>query len=119
VLGRHDSTGRTYDIGGHEQLTYRRMMEVVATMTARRRLITPVPVLSPRLSSVWLRLVTDVDLPTARALVDSMVNEVVVQDRAIETLTGHVPAPFADAAAEALAARARRRAPGGDDDGRS
>jgi uncharacterized protein YbjT (DUF2867 family) len=119
VLGRPDSTGRTYDIGGHEQLTYRRMMEIVATMTARRRLITPVPVLSPRLSSAWLRLVTDVDLRTARALVDSMVNEVVVQDRAIESLTGHVPSPFADAAAEALAARARRRAPGGDDDGRS
>jgi hypothetical protein len=91
---------------------------VVATMMARRRLITPVPVLSPRLSSAWLRLVTDVDLPTARALVDSMVNAVVMQDRAIESLTGNMPAPFADAAADALAARARRRALGGDDEGR-
>jgi hypothetical protein len=40
-----------------------------------------------------------------------------VQDRAIETLTGHVPAPFGDAAAEALAARARRRSPVGNGDG--
>jgi uncharacterized protein YbjT (DUF2867 family) len=119
VLGRDESTGRTYDIGGHEELTYRSMMDVVAKMTARLRLIMPIPVLSPRLSSEWLRLVTDVDLTTARALVDSMVNDVVVQDRAIESLTGHVPVAFVDAVAEALDARVRRRAPAADGDGRS
>ena len=55
----------------------------------RRRLIVPVPLLSPRLSSHWLRLITDVDLTTARALVDSMTNEVVVHDTASIT-----PAPL-------------------------
>ena len=43
----------------------------------------PVPLLTPRLSSMWLSLVTDVDQATARNLVDSMNNEVVVQDDAI------------------------------------
>jgi uncharacterized protein YbjT (DUF2867 family) len=111
VVGRSDTIGGTYDIGVREDLTYRRMMDVVATMTARLRVIVPIPVLSPRLSSQWLRLVTNVDLTTAQALVESMVNDVVVRDDAIRSVTGHHPAPFADAAATAIATRVRRRAP--------
>ena len=42
------------------------------------------PLLTPRLSSAWLALVTDVDLATARNLVDSMTTEVIVHDRSIE-----------------------------------
>jgi hypothetical protein len=42
-----------------------------------------VPLLTPRLSSAWLALVTDVDFATARNLVDSMTTEVVVRDNAI------------------------------------
>ncbi|MEO5679704.1 MAG: NADH-binding protein, partial [Acidimicrobiales bacterium] len=64
-----------------------------------------------RLSSHWLRLITDVDLPTARALVDSMTNEVVVGDRRIEELTGHRAMAFPEAAQHALAARRRRLGP--------
>jgi hypothetical protein len=52
--------------------------------------------------------VTDVDLTTAAALVDSMINEVVVHDRSIELLVHHRPVDFPAAAAAALAARARR-----------
>jgi hypothetical protein len=58
--------------------------------------------LSPRLSSHWLRLITDVDLTTARALVDSMTNEVIVRDHRIETLLGHTRMPFEEAVAIAL-----------------
>jgi uncharacterized protein YbjT (DUF2867 family) len=111
VLPRPETIGRSYDIGVEEGLTYRRMMDVVATMTGRLRVILPVPVLSPRLSSQWLRLITDVDLTTAQSLVDSMVNDVVVRDNGIQKTTGHAPASFADAATAALAARVRRRAP--------
>jgi hypothetical protein len=71
-----------------------------------------VPVLSPRLSSLWLRLVTDVDFTTAMALVDSMTNEVVVHDRSIEEFTGRSAMGFVDAATTALEARARRLVPG-------
>ena len=109
VLGRADAIGATFEIGGPEALTYREMLETVAGLTGRRRLIVPVPLLSPRLSSHWLRLITDVDLATAQALVDSMTNEVVVRDRRIEALLGHRPMRFREAAIEALEARQRRR----------
>ena len=108
VAGLDAAVGEVYEIGGPDPLTYRDMLVTVARMTGRRRLIVPVPVLSPRLSSRWLRLVTDVDLTTATALVDSMTNEVVVHDHRIEELVGHRPMDFPDAAAAALAARARR-----------
>jgi uncharacterized protein YbjT (DUF2867 family) len=108
VVGRDEAVGRKFDVGGPDVLTYREMMQTLARMTGRRRLIVPVPVLSPRLSSEWLRFVTDVDLSTALSLVDSMLNEVVVRERDIEELTGHSPMDFPAAAGAALAARARR-----------
>jgi uncharacterized protein YbjT (DUF2867 family) len=108
VAGRPEAVGRTYEIGGPEALTYRDMLLTVARMTGRRRAIVPVPVLSPGLSSWWLRLVTDVDLATARSLVDSMTNEVVVTDRSIEGLVDHRPMAFRTAAEIALDARADR-----------
>jgi uncharacterized protein YbjT (DUF2867 family) len=109
VLGREDAIGEIYDIGGRDQLTYGDMLRLVGGMTGGvLRLIVPVPLLSPRLSSLWLRLITDVDLPTARALVDSMSNEVVVGDRRIEELTGHQAVSFREAAGRALRDRTRR-----------
>jgi uncharacterized protein YbjT (DUF2867 family) len=109
VLGREEAIGQTYDIGAPEPLTYGDMLRVVGGMTGGvLRLIVPVPMLSPRLSSHWLRLITDVDLPTARTLVDSMTNEVVVGDRRIEELTGHKAMSFEEAAQHALRDRTRR-----------
>ena len=108
VLGRPEAIGETYEIGGPEPLTYREMMLTVSRIIGRRRLIVPVPVLTPRLSSEWLRLITDVDLATAQALVDSMTNEVVVRDRRIETLLGGHRLTFDAAASAALDARAAR-----------
>jgi len=112
VLGREEAIGEIYDIGGPEALTYGDMLREVGGMTGGvLRLILPVPLLSPRLSSHWLRLITDVDLPTARALIDSMTNEVVVGDRRIEELTGHQAISFRDAAEHALRDRTRRLGP--------
>jgi uncharacterized protein YbjT (DUF2867 family) len=108
VAGLDAAREDTFEIGGPDALTYRQMMETVARMTGRHRLIVPVPLLTPRLSSRWLRLVTDVDLTTATSLVDSMTNEVVVTDRRIIDLVDHEPMDFPAAAAAALAARARR-----------
>lgn len=108
VLGRTDTIGKIYEIGGCDTLTYRQMMSTVSRIMRRRRVIIPVPVLSPRLSSYWLRLVTDVDLSTARALVDSMTNEVVVHDDVLAALLGHRRTSFENAARTALRARAER-----------
>ncbi len=109
VLDVADAIGETYDIGGPEAMTYGEMLEVVGHLPGGiLKLIVPVPLLSPRLSSHWLRLITDVDLATARALVDSMTNEVVVHDRRIETLTDHRAMGFKRAAERALRDRAER-----------
>jgi uncharacterized protein YbjT (DUF2867 family) len=112
VLGRDEAIGEVYEIGCPEPQTYGDMLRTVGSMTGGvLRLIVPVPLLSPRLSSQWLRLITDVDLPTARALVDSMTNEVVVNDRRIEELTGRTPMSFREAAERALESRTRRLDP--------
>jgi hypothetical protein len=78
------------------------MMVTVSRLMGLKRTIIPVPFLSPRLSSHWLRLITDVDLTTARALVDSMTNEVIVRDHRIEVLLGHARLSFEEAVADAL-----------------
>jgi hypothetical protein len=89
------------------------MLNVVGNMPGGRlKLIVPVPFLTPRLSSHWLRLVTDVDLETARNLVDSMSNEVIAHEHRIEAVTGHHPIGFAEAARRALDERTRRLAAG-------
>lgn len=115
VLGLPAAIGETYEIGGPEPLTYRRMLLTAGRIMGHRRLIVPVPVLTPRLSSHWLRLVTDVDLRTARVLVDSMTNEVVVHDHRIDALLVRSPLTFEAAVRRALAARRRRlgAVPGG------
>ena len=71
-----DITGQHFDVGAPEPMTYQQMLGTVAKLLGRKLRIVPVPVLSPRLSSQWLRLVTNVDLQTAQSLVDSMTNEV-------------------------------------------
>ncbi len=108
VLGDARTIGETFEIGGPTVLTYREMLHTVARITGRRRLIVPVPLLSPALSSHWLRVITNVDIATARALVDSMTNEVVAHDDRINALTGLIPTSFADAAKTALRERDER-----------
>ncbi|RYE77136.1 MAG: NADH-binding protein, partial [Myxococcales bacterium] len=61
-----------------------------------------VPVLTPRLSSYWLALVTDVDITTGRNLIDSMDVEVVVTDHSIRDLVPGDPVDYAEAVRRAL-----------------
>ena len=99
-----------FEVGAPESSTYRRMLQVAAGQMHRRLIIVPVPILTPALSSHWLRLITDVDLQTARSLVDSMTNEVVVTERRLEAISGHRPLPFEAAAEDALRRRSERKA---------
>jgi uncharacterized protein YbjT (DUF2867 family) len=84
VLSIDAAAGRVLEIGGPDVLTYREMMAVYADEAGLRpRLVIPVPVLTPRLSSLWVGLVTPLPRSLARPLVDSLVNEVVVRDDSI------------------------------------
>ncbi len=87
VAALDDSDGQDYvvEIGGPDVLSYRDMMQIYAEEAGLpRRLIIPVPVLSPGLSSRWIGLVTPLPTGVARPLVDSLRNEVIVRDRPAE-----------------------------------
>lgn len=76
-----------FDIGGPEVFSYREMMMKYAEAAGlRKRIIIPVPVLTPKLSSGWVGLVTPVPITLARRLVESLKNEVVVRDDSIRKL---------------------------------
>ena len=112
VLEPADARGRTYEIGGPEVLTYAEMMERVAKIRHDRNLlILVVPMLTPRLSSRWLSLVTDVDTATGRNLVDSMSNEVIVSDHSISSVVPIEPMSYDDAVRLAFAEHDRHREP--------
>jgi uncharacterized protein YbjT (DUF2867 family) len=77
---------RTFDIGGPDVLTYLEMMEGFARVEGLPvRAMLPVPVLTPRLSSHWVNLVTPVPRSTAVPLIDSLVHEVVASEHDIDT----------------------------------
>ena len=107
VLQVPETAGRVFDIGGPDVLAYVDMLRRVAAVEGRKTLIVPVPLLSPSLSSLWLSLVTDVDVQTGRSLVDSMTNEVVVRDDSIRQVVPFEPMDFDSAVLEALGERAR------------
>ena len=82
---------RGFDIGGPDVLTYRDMMQRYAAAAGLpRRVIVGVPVLTPKLSSLWVSLVTPVPSGLARPLVESLVHEVVCDEHDIAE---HVPDP--------------------------
>jgi uncharacterized protein YbjT (DUF2867 family) len=102
VAGREQALGETYDIGGPEVMTYREMIERIARLRGKRRLIVEVPVLTPFLSSLWLHLVTPVGASVARPLVEGLRNPTVAQDERIRELVPIRLTPFDEAAGEAL-----------------
>lgn len=104
VLGVPETAGRIFEIGGPDVLTYRQMMERYAAIAGlNRRIIIPVKVLSPWLSSHWINLVTPLPYGVARPLVQSLVNDVVVgDDRSIGDVIEHRPLSFDAAVRRAL-----------------
>jgi uncharacterized protein YbjT (DUF2867 family) len=103
VAGEPRAQGRIFEIGGPEQMSYLEMLEIASEVASGRRVpIVTVPVLTPRLSSYWLALVTDVDTTTGRNLIDSMSIEVVVTDHSIADIVPGEPIPYAEAVRRAL-----------------
>ncbi len=103
VLGNVDAYGRVFEIGGADAVTYHELMDMYANAAGlRRRVVLPVPVLSPRLSSLWVGLVTPIPAELARPLIDSLVNEVVVRDHAIDEVVPREPISSREAVELAL-----------------
>jgi uncharacterized protein YbjT (DUF2867 family) len=86
ALKQLESTDRIIEIGGEDVVTYGVLMETYATARGLKRCLLPVPVLTPRLSSYWVRLVTPFSVSIARPLIEGLRNEVIVRDNAARAI---------------------------------
>ncbi len=80
------AAGRTLDAGGPDTVTYEAIMRATPASVGRNPVILAVPVLTPRLSSYWLRLVTTVPVGIARALVEGLEHDFVADDAELQRL---------------------------------
>ena len=97
------TAGRDLEIGGPDVLSYRRLMQIVAEeLQLRARWIIGVPVLTPRLSSAWISLITPVTYRIARPLAEGLRNRVVVRDESVQQLMPHEPLSVREAIREAI-----------------
>ena len=104
AAGLPEGTNRRFDIAGPDILTYREMMQRYARNAGlRRRVIIPVPVLSPWLSSQWVNVVTPVPKALAQPLIESLRNSVVAAESDIDAFVDVDPIGFDDAVHLALA----------------
>jgi uncharacterized protein YbjT (DUF2867 family) len=104
VAGLEAAIDRSFDVGGPDVMTYREMIERIGDIRGRRPLIVEVPILSPRLSSYWLHLVTPVKAGVARPLIEGLRTPTVARDDTIRTLVPFELTRFDDAARAALGA---------------
>lgn len=89
-LSEPETTGQTYDVGGDGVRTYKQLMYAMAReLGLPRRIIIPVPVLTPELSSRWIGLVTPVNTRIARPLAEGLRNPVVVGDSSVQEAMPH------------------------------
>jgi len=99
-----ETAGRTLDVGGPEVVTYLQMMQATAkALGLGRRIILPVPVLTPRLSSLWIHLVTPIDRRIARPLAEGLRNRVVCRDDEAARLMPQRLLPLEESLREAVA----------------
>ena len=106
-----ETAGQTYDVAGPDVLTYKEIMLRYASLIGKRPAIIPVPVLTPRLSSYWLRLVTSVPTNVARALIGGLTQDVIASDDRLAELIPQHLLGFDEAAATALKADRQHELP--------
>jgi uncharacterized protein YbjT (DUF2867 family) len=111
VPSLEEAAGEIYDVGGPDVLTYEQIMRQYGDLVGRRCRIVPVPVLTPRLSSYWLRLVTAVPTNIARALIDGLSQDVIAHDDRLVKLIPQKLLGFRAAATEALEAEQQHAIP--------
>lgn len=96
------TAGNCYDVGGPEVLSYEDIMRQYADVVGKHPVIITVPVLSPRLSSYWLHLVTSVPAPIAGALIEGLKQDVIADDAQIRQLIPQKLLTFREAVLSSL-----------------
>jgi lipocalin/uncharacterized protein YbjT (DUF2867 family)/ligand-binding SRPBCC domain-containing protein len=102
ALDLADGRGGIFEVGGPEVVSYGDMMREYARLRRLRRFFIPVPVLTPRLSGLWLGLVTPAHARVGRALVEGLRNPTVVRSPAARETFDMRPMPLGDAFRRAI-----------------
>jgi hypothetical protein len=82
-MEKPETTGRIFDIGGPERLTYEGLMRLYSAYLNKNLFVIQIPFLTTRLSSYWVDLITPVKASLARPLIDSLVHDTIVKDDSI------------------------------------
>ena len=85
-LEHSETTGKIFDIGGPDKMTYEELMRVYAAYLNKNLFVLQIPFLTTRLSSYWVDLITPVKASLARPLIDSLVHDTVVQNDEIQKI---------------------------------
>ncbi len=102
VLGREPSYGQIYDIGGPEVTTYRELMVTAGETLGRRPTTISVPLITPRLSRLWISLITGAPKALAAPLVESLSHEMIASDRRLQEKAGIPGRALPEVLAEAM-----------------
>lgn len=85
-MEHEETSGKIYDIGGPDKMTYEELMRVYSAYLNKNLFILQIPFLTTRLSSYWVDLITPVKASLARPLIDSLVHDTVVQNDEIQKI---------------------------------
>ena len=102
VLKNEKCLHQTFEIGSSDVLTYKNMLLQLARVRGLRRYILTVPVLTPRLSSLWLFFITSTNFSIARALVNSLKVDAVCSENKIQSILPHVCLSYSEALRKAF-----------------
>ncbi|HEY4060032.1 MAG TPA: NAD-dependent epimerase/dehydratase family protein [Kofleriaceae bacterium] len=104
--GRASTLNQTYDIGGPDILRYRDMIAIVGeVMRGKARPALPVPFMTPRLSRLWVSLVTGAPKALVKPLIESLRHDMLARDRRLQDAAGIPGVSFRDAVSRALLAQ--------------
>lgn len=110
-LDLEETTGRVCEVGGPDVLSYRDMMRETARVMGKRRLMLPVPLMTPGLSRLWVSLVAQSPRALVAPLVQSLRHRMVAEDRWLQEKLGLPGRPFAEALTESLRTEGLTRQP--------
>ena len=102
VLETPETSGRSYDIGGKDVLTYREMLQILADLLGRRRLFVLCPFGSIRFYAYFASLLTPVPAPITRCLMEGITNEVICRNDQIKQILAFEPLGYREALVRAM-----------------
>ena len=104
TVGRKETYGQTYDVGGPDALRYREMIQIVGEELGTPRRTVGVPLLTPKLSRLWVSLITGAPRALVSPLIESLKHDMVCHDRRLQDAAGLPGLPFREAVQLSLAA---------------